>query len=153
MLKYYNYLIGLQEVPDEISLVVNIANCRLRCPDCHAKMLWKDEGERLNPASLIKLVKPFACDVTCVCLMGGDVAPDEINTLAESICVAYPGLRVAWYSGRDTLPVFIELKNFDYIKLGPYVKERGGLSTPGTNQRFFRVVGGELHDMTNRFLR
>jgi hypothetical protein len=48
-------------------------------------------------------------------------------------------LKTAWYSGRGDLPAAIRLENVDFIKLGPYDPARGGLSSPTTNQRFYRV--------------
>ena len=48
-------------------------------------------------------------------------------------------VRIAWYSGRQELSPAIELKNFNYIKLGPYIEELGPLNNPNTNQRFYEV--------------
>jgi hypothetical protein len=45
----------------------------------------------------------------------------------------------------------VDLANFDYIKLGPYDPARGGLDSPTTNQRFYRVEGGKLVDATSLF--
>ena len=44
----------------------------------------------------------------------------------------------------------IDRENFDYIKVGPYVEELGGLKSEKTNQRLYRVIGGNLEDITNR---
>jgi len=41
----------------------------------------------------------------------------------------------------------------DYIKLGPYVEEKGGLDNPNTNQRFYRITAGKLTDETWMFQR
>jgi len=40
---------------------------------------------------------------------------------------------------------------FDYIKLGEYIKELGGLNTPSTNQRFYRIENEAMIDMTDQF--
>jgi hypothetical protein len=37
------------------------------------------------------------------------------------------------------LPAAVDLANFDFIKLGPFDPERGGLGSPETNQRFYRI--------------
>ena len=58
-------------------------------------------------------------------------------------------LKVAWYSGRYDKP--LNIKDFDYIKLGPYMPEHGGLKSPDTNQRFYKVIDGNLLDFTSRF--
>ena len=52
----------------------------------------------------------------------------------------YPELKTGWYSGREEMDSAIELKNFNYIKLGPYIEERGPLSSPTTNQRVLQVL-------------
>ena len=51
----------------------------------------------------------------------------------------WPGLKTGWYSGRDEVPSGIDARNFNYIKLGPYIKECGGLRSPKTNQKLFRI--------------
>ena len=40
MLKYVNTDIVFQEIPDEVTLAVNISNCPCRCPGCHSQYLW-----------------------------------------------------------------------------------------------------------------
>lgn len=151
MLKYYNSLIGLQEIPGEVSLVINIANCPLRCKGCHAKMLWEDKGTPLTEDSLDDWVKSLSKKVTCVCFMGGDMEPDEVNKLAGYVRLVYPHLKIGWYSGQEWFSIFAEYKNFDYLKLGPYIKKLGGLNSPKTNQRLYKVDGYILRNITNRF--
>lgn len=48
-------------------------------------------------------------------------------------------IKIGWYSGRATLAEEIELKNFNYVKLGPYIEECGPLNNPNTNQRLYEV--------------
>ena len=92
--------------------------------------------------------------------MGGDINPNEINFLAKVIKLNKPELKVAWYSGRQELSKDIDLGNFDYIKLGPYIEELGPLNHKTTNQRMYRIVldhyddgtsGYELEDITHKF--
>ena len=37
MLKYANFDIVFQEVPEEVTLAINISNCPNQCPGCHSK--------------------------------------------------------------------------------------------------------------------
>ena len=37
MLKYANFDIVFQEVPDEVTLAINISNCPNQCVGCHSK--------------------------------------------------------------------------------------------------------------------
>ena len=148
MLKYYNYDVVFQEVPDEVSLAINLTNCPNRCPDCHSKHLWEDIGEELSEDETSRLVEIYRGDITCVLIMGGDASKDEVEALAHYIKHNLK-LKVAWYSGRYDKPQ--NISDFDYLKFGPYLEEKGGLKSADTNQRFYKVVDGELIDQTERF--
>ena len=134
-----------------MSLVINISNCPIHCKGCHAKMLWDDIGKPLTPEELNVLLDSLLGDITCVCFMGGDIAPDEVNDLARHIRRHHPELKIGWYSGEDSITVFTEYQNFDYLKFGPYVKKLGGLNSPKTNQKMYQVVGPYLKDITHKF--
>ena len=45
MLKYANFDIVFQEVPEEVTLAINISNCPNQCPGCHSKYLWENKGK------------------------------------------------------------------------------------------------------------
>ena len=60
-------------------------------------------------------------------------------------------VKVGWYSGKQELPDGFPIRNFQYIKLGPYVESRGGLKSEQTNQRLYKIVQGEMNDITYRF--
>ena len=72
MLKYLNTGIVFQEIPDEVTLSINITNCPCRCPSCHSQYLWQDIGEPLTPMVLDRFMTEYKNEVTCVCFMGGD---------------------------------------------------------------------------------
>lgn len=90
-------------------------------------------------------------DITCIIFMGGDIAPDEINELASHVRTNYPDLKIGWYSGGETITVFTEYKNFDYLKFGPFIKKLGPLTSPTTNQRLYKVENGLLRNITRLF--
>ena len=140
MLKCCSYDVVCQEIPDEITLAVNISGCPNRCPGCHSPWLWEDEGEALTEELLSALMDRYASAVTCFCFMGGDADPSEVERLARWIRGAYPHLKTAWYSGRESLPDGFDLKVLDFLKLGPYKAELGALKSPSTNQALYRVM-------------
>lgn len=150
MLKYVDTKIVFAEVPDEITLAINISGCPCNCKGCHSSYLAKDIGEPLDLQHLTNLIDSNK-GITCVCIMGGDANPSEVDDIAQDIKEYYPELKVGWYSGRQELSKDIELGNFDYIKLGPYIEEFGPLNSKTTNQRFYKVSDGELVDITSRF--
>ena len=152
MLKYVNTGIVFQEIPDEVTLAINLSGCPCRCPGCHSTYLWGDTGRPLTPMALEALVGQYAGSITCVCFMGGDADPHEIARLSDKVRELRPALRTGWYSGRDTLPEGIDAATFDYVKLGGYVQTYGGLDSPTTNQRMYAVSrDGTMTDITARF--
>ena len=80
-------------------------------------------------------------------------------------------IKTAWYSGRPALPECLSANRsvstmacpcdalsgialpFDYVKLGPYIEELGGLKSPDTNQRLYKRVGDSWEDITSLFWR
>ena len=86
--------------------------------------------------------------------MGGDATPQEICDLAEKTKKAHENLKVGWYSGRSRIPRSINKVDFDYIKIGPFIKHLGCLTERTTNQRLYKRVSGEsFSDITERFWR
>lgn len=153
MIKYVDTLVSFQEVPDEISLCINISNCPCHCKECHSAYLAEDIGEELNSKALEKLILSNM-GISCVCLMGGDSNPEEIEELAMLLKFQswYP-VKVAWYSGRQYIPEEICIDYFDYIKIGPYIPELGGLDSENTNQIMYQVIDEKLIDITYKFRR
>lgn len=150
MLKYVDAKVVFAEVPDEVTLAINISNCPCQCKGCHSSYLAQDIGTELTFNEVRKLIRKNS-GISCIALMGGDAEPDRINTLASFIINHYDSVKVAWYSGRQELSNGIDLCNFDYIKLGPYKEEFGPLNSKTTNQRFYKVSGRELVDITSKF--
>ena len=134
-------MVTFSEFPDEIALCINITNCPFHCSGCHSPELWKDIGKPLTQRSLERLISENN-GITCVGFMGGE--PEIVNLLAQ--VVHKTGLKVGWYWGGKEIPKEIDLDNFDYIKIGPYIKELGGLDNPNTNQRFY-AKGNCIHKM------
>ncbi len=145
MLKCYSYDIVCQEIPDEISLAVNISCCPNRCPGCHSPWLWEEAGEDMTEDMLLSLISGYSAAITCFCFMGGDAEPSEVERLSKWIKSKWPHIKTAWYSGRAELPEGFDVKSLDYLKLGSYISELGGLKSPTTNQVFYKVTPeGEL---------
>ena len=151
MLKYVDTLVSFQEVPDEISLCINISNCPCHCEGCHSPYLAEDIGTELTWNELERLIKNNI-GISCVCFMGGDSCPDYIEQLALFIKYQswYP-LKVAWYSGKSSIPKDLDISLFNYIKVGPYIPKLGGLDKETTNQIMYKVDNGNLIDITYRF--
>ena len=156
MLKYVDSKVTFTEIPDEITLCINISNCPCHCINCHSSYLAEDIGEPLDLQHLTNLIDSNR-GISCVCIMGGDANPSEVDDIAQDIKEYYPELKVAWYSGRQELSKEIELENFNYIKLGPYIKDKGPLNCGKTNQVMveLEVIQGKVFkkDITAKFWR
>ncbi|MDR1259310.1 MAG: anaerobic ribonucleoside-triphosphate reductase activating protein [Tannerellaceae bacterium] len=152
MLRFHNYDIVFQEVPGEVTLAVNISNCPNGCKGCHSPYLMDDTGDILDENVLAGLLEKYGNAITCVCFMGGDSDPQEVERLSAFLRKAAAGsIRTAWYSGRQKLPRGCGLRHFDFIKLGPYVESLGGLDCASTNQRFYLIENETMVDMTESF--
>jgi anaerobic ribonucleoside-triphosphate reductase activating protein len=152
MLKYVNTDVVFQEIPDEVTLAINLSNCPCRCPGCHSQYLWDDIGLPLDTDAIDDFVRKFGADITCIAFMGGDGDPKGVNMLAQYIHEEHPQFKVAWYSGRLRIPREVNKQDFDYIKVGPYIRHLGPLKSPTTNQRLYRQdEDGSFEDITSRF--
>ena len=150
-LKYLGYSVVFQEVPDEVSLAINISGCPHRCEGCHSQYLWEYKGEYLLD-DIKKLLSLYEGMITCVCFMGGDQNPhDLINCFKR---VKDKGLKICLYSGAEDLETLINkniAQHCDYVKTGRYNHSLGGLDNPNTNQRFYQRKDGYFEDITKKF--
>ncbi len=153
MIKYTNYDIVFQEIPNETTLAINLSNCPHKCSMCHSPELWQNIGTRLTITELSKIINLYKDNITCVCLMGGDNDEESILELMMYMSLNYTDLKTAWYSGNNKISnnVLDEIYFFDYIKIGPYIAEKGPLNSKHTNQRMYQVIESQLIDITNKF--
>lgn len=161
MLKYVDSKVTFSEVPEEVSLCITLSGCPNRCNNCHSPELRESIGIALSDKRLKKLIEDNR-GITCVCLLGGNGNEGWVLHTARYIKEYFPTLKVAWYSGNEGIHpcIGLNIHNFDYIKLGPYIEERGPLTSKTTNQKFFKVklvpTNGdsyylELEDITYKF--
>ena len=133
--------IGFREIPEEVSLLISISGCPLKCPECHSPELHSTDGETLTPILLQSLIDRYN-EVTCVCFLGINYIDANVEELIKVCRKNYK--KVCIYTGYKSLE--LRLESFvDYIKLGPYVKELGPLNAKKTNQKLFKIT-----DITNK---
>lgn len=143
MLKYVDTKVVFRELPDEITLAINLSGCPCHCEGCHSPYLADDIGAELDYSTLERLIQKNT-GITAVCLMGGDGDQRAIYDLACQVKRHITNIRVGWYSGRAILPSwFNPIDNgkvvLDYIKLGAYIAKFGSLDKPTTNQRLYKL--------------
>lgn len=153
MLYYQGYTVSFQEVPDEISLVIEIADCPYKCPGCHSPELQKSAGRDLK-IDIVSIIREYSDVITCVCLMG--TGRDQKSVIDIANLVHDLGFKAAVYTGSNRWGKLA--KHFDYVKYGPYVEKLGGLDSPNTNQHMIKVIsrgifGFTYEDITDKFKR
>ena len=153
MIKYVPEMtsVVIEEIPDRVTLAVDISNCQGNCVGCHSPFLKTDVGEELTEEVIDRLVDDnFGVD--CFLFLGEGKDLGSLLRLAAH--VRSIGLAAALYSGRNAVEDEI-LNSFDYVKVGPYIESFGPLNSKTTNQRLYRVShdgpGYSLEDITSRF--
>lgn len=150
-LKYLGYSIVFQEVPNEVTLAINISGCPYKCEGCHSEYLWEYEGDYISD-DLYNLINKYNKLITCVCFMGGDQNPIDLIYCLN--IVKQFGLKTCLYSGKDSLSSLTSAgisDCCDYIKVGHYDKRLGGLESLITNQKFYSRINGNLINTTYLF--
>ena len=137
MLKYLYYKEIFSEIPGEITLGISISGCQIHCHGCHSRELWEDKGIPLTIEGLDTLLKMHK-GITCLCLLGGE---HDIESLIELFMYAHKKVKTAWYCGLDMIPkdkIGI-MQYLDFIKIGHYDQDLGGLASSATNQRLYSI--------------
>lgn len=149
MIKYISKdtMVVFSEIPDEITLALNISNCQNNCIGCHTSYLRENIGDELTEEVLHSLIEQNS-GISCICFMGEGNDAQALKNLALYIRREFPDLKVALYSGREEVEDDI-YDIFDYVKIGPYKKEYGPLNEKTTNQRLYK----NRVDITNKFWR
>lgn len=134
--------ITMNEVPDKVAYFIELGACTQRCKGCHSKELWEEVKE---PTSLDVLLADAdeAIDkgANAIVLMGGTcngLSTEELFTILQALSEIAP---TCLYSGSDDEKLnrfFAAETSITWIKTGSYKEELGGLSSPTTNQRFYR---------------
>ena len=146
MLKYTDTQVVFEEIPDEVTLAINISNCPHHCPGCHSPYLRENIGEDLYGDTLIKLITKNE-GVTCVLFMGEGKDEDALFKLIDLLRHFYgKSIKIGLYTGAENVSPFL-WENLDYIKLGPYIEERGPLNKETTNQRLYKRTDGSHPDL------
>jgi len=137
MLKYLFCKEVFREIPGEICLGLSISGCQIHCVGCNQRELWENKGTPLDVETLCGLLNQHQ-GITCLLLLGGE---SDVDALTELFMYAHKRVKTAWYCGLDNLPKkHLGIYNYlDFIKLGHFDIELGGLDSPTTNQRLYML--------------
>ncbi|WP_196599045.1 hypothetical protein [Pectinatus frisingensis] len=161
--------ITLTEVPNKVAVYFEIGECVRNCKGCHSEHLRCKVNEKM---SLYQMMQYAEAQVdkgaNAIVLMGGTTNGLSDEELEELIIVMSGIAPVCLYTGTDDESFHRWLAQklpLTWLKTGSYKAALGGLQSPTTNQRFYKVdikytfIHGvyvdriqELIDMTDAFL-
>ncbi len=148
-----DWQITTQDVPDELSLAISISGCPLHCKGCHSSFTWEPTFGQILTDDLLKYLIKKNKYISCVLFYGGEW---RLKRLLELInIVKQSNLKVCLYTGlmleevKQTKKELIDV--LDYLKVGRWIAEKGGLNKKTTNQRLYKIENSELFDITNKF--
>ena len=138
-MKFYQYTIVFQEVPDEITLAFEITNCPHKCEGCHSPHLIDDIGTVLTLKLFKQIVDKYFGLITNVAFFGGEQYSEmkEMLTYVKKL-----GLKTTLWTGSCSVDEKL-VTNLNFLKTGPYIEALGGLQEPTTNQKYINLDTGE----------
>lgn len=150
MLKYVPAMtsVVMEEIPGKVTLAIDISNCRGNCIGCHSPFLKLDIGEELTEEVIDALVEDNF-GINCFLFMGEGRDHKRLMELARYVKEKHH-LEIGLYSGRQEVEDGI-WDLFDYVKVGPYLPEKGPLTKKTTNQRLYHITEKGREDITARF--
>ena len=158
MIKYVPEMtnVVLEEIPDRLTLAIDISNCTGLCEGCHSPFLRRDVGVELTPEAIDSLIAGNF-GINCFLFLGEGNDHAALMSAANYVRRAYPSLALGLYSVRESVEEDVwEL--FDYVKIGPFRPSCGPLNKTTTNQRLYRILHNAdgtrtVDDITARFWR
>lgn len=131
----YKYDIVFQEVPHHISLAFYVCGCPLKCKGCHSPELWTENtGFPLTMKLYVELLQRYQEKADCILFLGGEWCLEELKNYLQ--LAQAKGFKTALYTGLEVVSPTL-LKLLDFVKVGPWREELGGLESPATNQVFY----------------
>jgi anaerobic ribonucleoside-triphosphate reductase activating protein len=159
MLNYFpdEVCIGLQEIPQEISLIIPLAGCGHNCLDCHSPHYQiATNGEELTIEKFKELLDKYKNKVSCICFFSGE--HEERQLLNFILLSKTYNLKTALYSGFELFELEENFKSnilieLDYLKTGQYIRQVGGLDCKTTNQKLWEIKDNNYINITKQFWR
>lgn len=134
--------ITLNEVPDKIAFYVELGECTQHCAGCHSPYLWEPVAHKTTLEDLqAQADEAIDKGANAIVLMGGTANGLSMEDLIEIINGLEDIAPTCLYSGIDDMDVnryIAEHSQLTWIKTGSYKEELGGITSPTSNQRFYR---------------
>ena len=129
------------EHPNYISMTYMFSGCQIKCRGCHTiEYCNPNFGELFTDEMLIKDLESNIGYIQNIVFLGGEWKEDRLIELCK--IVNRFGMKRTLYTGSEDVSINLK-NNLDYLKIGPYVEELGGLSASTTNQKMYNLETGE----------
>lgn len=147
VLKYpvVNTDITFNELPDKMAYAIELGACKQHCVGCHSPELQKEDVSLTSLLDILEEAQDaIDAGANAIVVMGGTnnkhiTAESLIALLQDLSDIAPTGL----YSGSEDeeQDKMIAMEGHcTWLKTGPYMDTLGGLESPRTNQRFYRIM-------------
>lgn len=142
---------------DTAAFTIWFSGCTLRCENCQNPALWnKDFGTSYSCIDIINMIKRLCprLGVRSVVLLGGEpLQQDKEELLFLCTALKEDGYKIWLYTGYsiDEIPDYIKQTIYT-VKCGRYIEDLRQEGFPASsNQRVYRLIAGDLVDITNNF--
>ena len=140
-MKIYKSDIVLQEIPGEISLGFYVCGCPIKCPGCHSPELWSEKnGTDLTFEAYDRLLNRYKGYISNVLFFGGEWRETDLVCFLEK--ARQSGLKTSLYTGLEDVSPALR-SALDFLKVGPWRADLGGLWSPTTNQILWNLRTGQ----------
>lgn len=138
--------ITLTEIPNHIAVFFEVGNCTCHCDGCHSPELWDTNYTQPNMTTreiIDYIEEQYKLGANAVVFMGGWNNEGVSRTTLELFLLDISCMfQIGIYVGSDRVGALPRLP-IRWIKTGRYEKDKGGLDSPTTNQRFYEYDSKE----------
>lgn len=143
--------ITINEVPDRMSVYFEIGECRQNCKGCHSPHLHTQIKDKMSVADMKSYAQRMINEgANAIVILGGTTNGLSLVDMKNIIDTLSDVAPVCLYSGTDDKDInewITDHTGVNWIKTGSYKEDLGGLQSPKTNQRFYRVCVSYCYDM------
>lgn len=144
-LSIFDVCVSFKEHPDYLNLTLFISGCPRACKGCSWHSI-KVDAHKFDEEAFTQLLSNYKNKIENVVFLGGDWLG---KGLLPFIKIAHSfNFSVCLYSGADSITELDAevLKNLEWLKLGSWKADLGPLTSPTTNQRFYKLADGKIVD-------
>lgn len=145
IMNIFDYSVTFAELRDQVNLTFFVSGCPYNCNGCS----WKGTDKVpffLSKDEFKSIIEKYVNKCTAIVFLGGEWYSD----FKDYIDIAKEkGFKTCLYTGVNTFNDFEQnfnnlKENLDYLKVGRWIKDLGGLNTKNTNQKLYKLNNGKI---------